>query len=104
MDANCAKHLYNSSTSRSQYNRGRNQLKKLLKYRLDERDSNPYFSAKIIKAKHIAWLFLFLERQKRAFVSEVEKSSPLVPLQEGEIYRFSPCKSSFWRPIEFGIC
>ena len=57
--------------------------------------SNPYFSAKIIKAKHIAWLFLFLERQKRAFVSEVEKSSPLVPLQEGEIYRFSPCKSSF---------
>jgi len=57
--------------------------------------SNPYFSAKIIKAKHIAWLFLFLERQKLAFVSEVEKSSPLVPLQEGEIYRFSPCKSSF---------
>ena len=34
--------------------------------------SNPYFSAKIIKAKHIAWLFLFLERQKLAFVSEVE--------------------------------
>jgi hypothetical protein len=30
---------------------------------------------------------LFLERQKLAFVSEVEKSSPLVPLQEGEIFQ-----------------
>ncbi len=34
--------------------------------------SNPYFSAKIIKAKRFAWLFLFLKRQKLAFVSEVE--------------------------------
>ena len=51
--------------------------------------SNPYFSAKIIKAKHIAWLFLFLERQKLAFVSEVEKSSSLIPLsaaaEEGDL-------------------
>ena len=57
--------------------------------------SNPYFSAKIIKAKHIAWLFLFLERQKQAFVSEAEKSSPLIPLQRGRSTNLALAKAVF---------
>ena len=57
--------------------------------------SNPYFSARIIKAKHVAWLFLFLERQKRAFVSEVEKSSPLIPLQRGRYTNLALAKAVF---------
>ena len=40
--------------------------------------SNPYFSAKIIKAKHLLGFFSFLERQKLAFVSEVETKKAII--------------------------
>ena len=51
--------------------------------------SNPYFSAKIIKAKHIAWLFLFLERQKLAFVSEVETKKAIIHSAAAERISFN---------------
>jgi hypothetical protein len=38
---------------------------------------------------------LFLERQKRAFVSEVEKSSPLIPLQRGRYTNLALAKAVF---------
>ena len=51
--------------------------------------SNPYFSAKIIKAKHVAWLFLFLERQKQAFVSEVETKKAIIRSASAERISFN---------------
>ena len=51
--------------------------------------SNPYFSAKIIKAKHLLGFFCFLERQKLAFVSEVETKKAIIRSAAAERISFN---------------